>query len=136
MKRAVFGAFIIGACLVALALVGCGGGSSTSPTPVGVAPPTTTTTTLPPAPLWTLSGHGNSVFDMPRSVARVHVVGVWSGRSTSNFIVWIGGRLVINEILRGTANNTYDGIHLTNGGGVTQIENSNDITWSFEEIRQ
>ncbi len=59
---------MIGLLLVGL-LIGCGGGSPTGPT--------TTTTTLPP--LWTRAGTGDMVFDMPSYVARVRVVGTYTG---------------------------------------------------------
>lgn len=117
---------------VLLAMPACGGGSS-SPTPVTVAT-TTTTTTLPPT-LWHIEGSGNTVFDMPRTVARVRIRGVWSGRGTSNFIVHIGNNFTVNEILRNMPNLTYEGIHLTGGGGVTEIVNSSEIAWTFDEVR-
>lgn len=89
----------------------------------------TTRTTLP----WTLSGTGNTVFDMPRYFTRVRIFGEWTTAGNSNFIVYIGGRLVVNEILRGTR--IYQGVHLTNGGGVTEIVSSNFIRWTFTEER-
>jgi hypothetical protein len=84
-------------------------------------------------PLWTRSGSGNMVFDMPSYVARVRIRGEWNRRDTSNFIVRIGGRLAVNEILREPI--VYEGVHLTNGGGVVEITNSAQITWSFTEER-
>jgi hypothetical protein len=88
---------------------------------------------LAPTPLFTISGTGNTVFDMPTSVARVRIQGRWLNRDNSNFIVTIGGRLIVNEILRTTI--TYDAIHLTGGGGVTAITNSSAIAWTFTEVR-
>jgi hypothetical protein len=35
-------------------------------------------------------------FDMPADVARVRIVGIHTG-SSSNFIVRVGGRLIVNE---------------------------------------
>lgn len=87
-----------------------------------------------PSPPFVATGAGNTVFDMPRTVRRVRVRGTWNGVSNSNFIVRIGGTLVVNEILREMADRTYDGIHATMGGQV-EITNSSGISWSFEEIR-
>lgn len=82
-------------------------------------------------PFFSRSGRGNTVFDMPTAAQmRVRIQGRWDRRDTSNFIVRIGGRLVVNEILRSTI--TYDGVHLTNGG-VVEITNSNNIDWTFTQ---
>ncbi|MEO8679969.1 MAG: hypothetical protein ABI665_13035 [Vicinamibacterales bacterium] len=83
-------------------------------------------------PPWTRSGTGNTVFDMPRTFSRVRIQGVWGRRDNSNFIVFIGGRLTVNEILRTSI--TYDGIHLTSGG-VVEIVSSGAISWTFTEVR-
>jgi len=112
-----------------VALVACGGGGGSNP--AGPAPVPTPTPT--PAALWTKSGAGNTVFDMPTYFPRVRIYGRWNGTTTSNFIVYIGGRLVVNEILRYTT--TYEGVHLTNGGGVVEIKDSSTITWTFTEER-
>lgn len=84
---------------------------------------------------WTRAGFGNAVFDMPTYFARVRIRGVWNGSSTSNFIVRIGGRGVVNEILREMPGRTYEGVHLTNGGGVVEITSSGNIAWTFTEER-
>ena len=49
----------------------------------------------------------------------------------ANFIVHIGGRSVVNEILRDSI--TYDGTHLTTGGVVEY--KSGSISWTFTEVR-
>jgi hypothetical protein len=74
------------------------------------------------------------VFDMPTTVARVRIVGTYTARG-SNFIVKIGGRLVVNEII-GTAwpSTVSDGIYLTTGG-VVEITNSAGVVWAFTEVR-
>lgn len=108
----------------------CGGGSPTSPTPT-----TTTTTTLPA--IWSQSGTGDSVFNMPGRVARVRVIGTYTAHS-SNFIVWIDKprTLLVNELLgTGWSRTTYDGTLLTQGGGVVSIESSSGVVWSFTEVR-
>jgi hypothetical protein len=83
-------------------------------------------------PPFTVSGRGNTVFDLPHTVSRVRIQGVWNRRGTSNFIVLIAGRLVVNEILRSSI--TYDGIHLTTGG-IVEIVSSSNISWTFTEVR-
>lgn len=83
-------------------------------------------------PLWTVSGVGNTVFDMPSYVSRVRITGRYDSNS-SNFIVRIGGRLVVNELLgRAWSSTTYNGLHLTTGG-VVEITNSRDVTWTFTQ---
>lgn len=95
-------------------------------TAVGVAPP---------RPTFSRTGVGDSVFDMPVDVARVRIIGIYNGY-TSNFIVKIGGRLIVNELLGdGWGTRRYDGILLTGGGGVVSVEKSSGVNWSFEEIR-
>ena len=87
-----------------------------------------------PAP-WTASGSGNTVFNMPTYVSRVRIRGVWNGQQTSNFIVHIGGKSVVNEILRNTPGNSFEGTYLTNGG-VVEIVSSTFISWTFTQVRQ
>jgi len=85
---------------------------------------------------WRQTGGGNSVFTMPSYFDRVRIRGTWNGSSTSNFIVRIGGSLVVNEILRDMPGRTYEGVHLTRGGGTVEITNSGNVTvWSFTEER-
>jgi hypothetical protein len=87
-----------------------------------------------PRPTFTKAGVGDSVFDMPTDVARVRIIGIYNGFS-SNFIVRIGGRLIVNELIgTGWPSTRYDGTLLTGGGGVVQISNSSGVSWSFEEI--
>jgi len=85
--------------------------------------------------LFRRSGTGDSVFDMPVDVARIRIVGTYSNNS-SNFIVRVGGRLLVNELLGTSWKQTrYDGTLLTGGGGVVAITNSSGVNWSFEEVR-
>lgn len=96
---------------------------------------TTTVTARGVREPFTRSGVGNTVFDMPTDVARVRIVATYN-QNSSNFIVKIGGRLIVNELM-GTAwgQTRYDGTHLTGGGGVVEITNSSGVAWSFEEQR-
>lgn len=97
--------------------------------------PVTATAVNPPRPVFSRTGAGDSVFDMPVDVARVRIIGIYNGNS-SNFIVRIGGRLIVNELIGDAwGSRRYDGILLTGGGGVTAITNSSGVNWSFEEIR-
>ncbi len=81
------------------------------------------------------NGSGDTVFDMPLDVARVKIIGTYTGFS-SNFIVRIGGRLIVNELLgTGWSSTRYEGTLLTGGGGVVSITNSSGVVWSFEEVR-
>lgn len=85
-------------------------------------------------PPYSRTGVGNTVFDLPGNFTRVRIQGTWSRRDTSNFIVNISGRLVVNEILRTSI--TYDGIHLVPAGNrVVVIESSAQISWTFTEVR-
>lgn len=88
-------------------------------------------TMLRTAPPFSRSGVGNTVFDMPRTVSRVRIQGQWNRTSNSNFIVRVGGQLLVNEILRDSI--TYDGIHLTTGG-VVEIISSSNISWTFTDV--
>jgi len=114
---------IVAMVVLALFFLGCGGGSPSSPSAT-------------PRPIWSNSGTGDMVFDMPRDVARVHVVATYTGYS-SNFIVWIDNtRLLVNELLgTGWDKTTYDGTLLTGGGGVVSITGSAGVIWSFTEVR-
>ncbi len=86
---------------------------------------------LPP---FSHSGTGDNVFDLPRAVSRVRIQGDYR-KNSANFIVYIDGDLVVNELL-GTFWSTthFDGTYLT-GGGTVQIEKSSGVAWSFTEVR-
>ena len=82
--------------------------------------------------IWKKSGKGDTVFDMPTYVERVRIIGTYNGYS-SNFIVWVGGDLLVNELLgTGWSQTRYDGTLLTTGG-VVEIQHSSGVSWSFEE---
>jgi hypothetical protein len=87
-------------------------------------------------PPFSKSGTGNTVFDMPVGEARVRIVGTYGDRC-QNFIVHIGGRSVVNEIL-GTCSvgigPRYEGLHLVSGG-VVEVTNSTGVSWSIQEER-
>lgn len=87
------------------------------------------------------TGSGNTVFDMPGDVTRLRIYGRWSGRDTSNFIVHINGRNVVNEILRDKPGRVYEGVHLVPlapraQNSVVEIVSSGSIEeWRFTEVR-
>lgn len=84
---------------------------------------------------FTRVGVGDSVFDMPADVARIRIVATYNANS-SNFIVRIGGRLLVNELLgTGWGRTRYEGVLLTGGGGVVAITNSSGVSWTFIEER-
>lgn len=100
----------------------------------GQATKTENFTLLTDAP-WRRAGRGNTVFDMPRYFSRVRIEGMYAGYS-SNFIVHIGGRGVVNELLgRAWGPIRYDGVHLTNGGGIVELLHSAEVDWIFTEAR-
>jgi hypothetical protein len=89
-------------------------------------------------PLFTRSGVGDTVFDMPTTVARVRVQAAPT-TSCQNFIVRIDGRPSIINVILGTCSvadaRTLDSIYLTGGGGVVQITSSTGVQWTFTEVR-
>lgn len=79
-------------------------------------------------------GTGDTVFDMPTYFTRIRVTGTYTGNS-SNFIVYVAGRLLVNELLGRAWNTTvFDGTYLTSGG-VTEIKLSSGVAWTFTEVR-
>ena len=97
----------------------------------------TTATPDPHPALWSHSGTGNTVFDMPSHVTRVRIKGTWNGNGGSNFFVDIAGRSVVITTLRSLPNRTYEGTHLISGGGVVEITGSGagNVSWTFTEVR-
>jgi hypothetical protein len=87
---------------------------------------------LEPTPLFSRSGIGNDVFDLPPGITRIRVFGRWTQTGTSTFTVRVGGRAVLNENLRTIV--TYEGTHLTVGGTV-EITNATNIVWTITEVR-
>ena len=92
-----------------------------------------------PRPNFSRTAGGNTVFDMPGDVVRLRIFGRWSGRGTSNFIVHINGRSVVNEILRDRG--TYEGVHIVPSAPRTQnsvaeiVSSSEIVEWRFTEER-
>lgn len=88
-------------------------------------------------PIFTRSGNGVTVFDMPTYVRRVRIVGTFTG-SCQNFIVHIAGAFIVNEILGSCSigiGTRYDGTHLIAGGGAVEVLNASGVAWTFTEVR-
>lgn len=88
----------------------------------------------PNRPTWSQAGSGDTVFDMPKDVKRVTITGSFSG-FTQNFIVWVGGELIVNELM-GTAWNqpAFTGTYAVKAGQ-TEIKGSTGVAWTFTEQR-
>ena len=88
-------------------------------------------------PIFTKSGVGDTVFDMPTYVTRLRITGA-PASSCQNFIVHIAGRSVVNVIL-GTCSvadtRTHDGTYAIAGGGQVEIVSSSGVSWTFTEVR-
>lgn len=83
-------------------------------------------------PFWTYAGTGDTVFDMPSYVSRVRIIGDYPSYST-NFVVRIAGRLIVNELLgTGWGSTHFEGVYLTSGG-VVEITISRDVRWEFRQ---
>jgi len=114
------------------------GASATNYNPLGKSVTLTSSQTvdfqLTPTPLFSRSGSGDTVFDMPTTVGRIKITADYRSNS-SNFIVHIAGRGVVNELLGTAWNQThFEGTYVTTGG-VVEILFSSGVAWTFAEIR-
>ena len=86
---------------------------------------------------WSAAGIGNGVFtDMPAYVTKVRVTGHYTGYS-ENFVIYVGGRLLVNELV-GSARNAvdYSGTFLTHGAsGAIEVKYSSGVQWTLTEVR-
>lgn len=83
---------------------------------------------------WHVQGIGDNVFDMPTYITRVAITGDYN-KNSSNFIVRIGGHLIVNELVGTFWNQTHFAGTYTTSGGVVEITNSSGVTWGFTEVR-
>ncbi len=121
--------------VLALALIAAGCGGSSSPTAPVVAATPAPTATPTPAPIFTVTGTGDTVFDIPTRVTRIKISGTYT-RNSSNFIVRIASSLVVNELLgTGWNQTTFEGTYLIRGGGTAEITKSTGVEWTFTEVR-
>jgi HYDIN/CFA65/VesB-like, Ig-like domain len=109
----------------------------------------TGTGSLDGVPIFTRSGVGNAVFDMPLYVNQLHVVGTFTGQSQT-FTVLVGPkgntcgvsfdpaicRAIVSDIL-GTfvGRTTYDNTVQTGGGGTVSVALSTGVSWTMTEVR-
>ena len=102
--------------------------------PISLSQNVTANVTLLPAALYGRTGTGDTVFDLPTYIARIRIQADY-GAFSSNFIVHIAGRSVVNELM-GTAwsQTHFDGTYVTSGGTV-EILSSSGVAWSFAEVR-
>jgi hypothetical protein len=92
------------------------------------------TLTVIPEQVFIKTGVGDNVFDIPTYVGRIRIQGQYPGR-IENFIVYVAGRLVVNDII-GTSRNpaAFDGTYVISGGRV-EIQSSSGVNWTFTEVR-
>lgn len=98
---------------------------------------TTSNFTLLPEAIFSRAGTGDTVFDIPPYVTRVHIQANFPG-NCQNFAVQIAGHLVVNIIL-GTCSvadaRSFDGTYQIAAGGTAQITISTGVNWSITEVR-
>lgn len=96
--------------------------------------PITAIGTLDGVPLFVRSGVGDTVIDMPGYITRLKITGDYTAY-TSNFIVRINGRTVVNELVGTGWNQThFDGTYQVTAGTI-EIVSSSGVRWSFTEVR-
>jgi hypothetical protein len=134
--------------LITIFLVGCGGGGGNPGTCSGSAiycaenvagaggaatPGTTGGSTS--TDLFTKSGSGDAVFDIPARVTRIRIQGT-SNATISTFFVDIAGKSVVIASLGTTQNPVaFDGTYVLAGGGTVAITGSNGVSWTFTEVQ-
>ncbi|MEO7160638.1 MAG: hypothetical protein ABJA84_03445 [Polaromonas sp.] len=136
--------------LLTIFLLGCGGGGGNPGTCSGSAiycaeaAGSGGSTSKPGTPgggstagLFTKSGTGDTVFEIPARVTRIRIQGsVTVAGKDSNFIVHIAGKSVVNEIIGASRSPvTFDGTYLLNGGGTVEISSSSGVSWTFTEVQ-
>lgn len=85
--------------------------------------------------VFSMSGTGDSVFKLPATVTRVQIQASYNGVS-QNFIVKIGGSLVVNEIVGSSRTPAaFAGTFLVAGGSVVEITNSTGVNWQVTEVK-
>ena len=87
----------------------------------------------PTASLFSKSGVGDQVFDLPARIARYRVQASFAGAS-SNFIVYVAGSLAINSIIGSSQTPVnFDGTYSFAAGARVQVQNASGVNWSFVE---
>ena len=89
-------------------------------------------------PVFSRSGSGADVFDLPVTVARVRIFADYSTGNCETFIVRIAGRNLLSETLGSCPNASgrhFEGTYATPGGGVFEVRNATGVSWTFVEQR-
>ena len=98
----------------------------------------TTATPDTPTSLWSHSGSGHSVFDIPPHVTRIHIRATLNGDEAANFFVDIDGDSILITTLE-PSSPIHEGTYLipSGGGGVVEITGlfGDRISWTFTEVR-
>ena len=79
---------------------------------------------------FTQSGTGDSVFVIPSNVSVLRLQAQFAG-SSSNFVVQVDGRLLVNEII-GTSRSppSFDGTYVVTPGAQVAITNASGVAWT------
>lgn len=132
--------------LAATLLSACGGGGGNPGTCSGspqycaeFAPDSTTATpsaTTGVVGLFTKSGSGAAVFNLPADVTRLRVQATHAGAG-QNFVVAVADQVLVNEVI-GTAQipPAFDGTYLVTGGAKVEVRNATGIAWTFTQVQQ
>jgi hypothetical protein len=116
---------------------------ATRPSSISLINGTNTLNFVLDAPIFSQSGVGDNVFNMPVFVSKVHIHGDFPG-FCSNFVVKINGHLLVNEILGACSSSighAYDGTQLVPSpvtvapGQVVETQISSGVSWSVVEVR-
>jgi hypothetical protein len=89
--------------------------------------------TLDGVPIFSMSGVGNSVFNIPSYITKLHIVGTYTGDS-SNFIVVVGGLRIVDDVIGTLCETVSDGTYVVTGGQVN-IAQSTGVSWTITEVR-
>jgi len=127
-------AFLSGCGGDCLAIGGCSDGTATSAAASDAGTPSGAGGTPVVGPFFTATGTGDTVFKLPVSVSVVDITGRFEGEG-SNFVVYIGGDLKVNEIIGTRWSTVYSGRATATPGGLVEITKSNGVAWSITEVR-
>lgn len=94
--------------------------------------------TLDGVAIFTKSGSGDTVFDLPTYITRVRIDANYGG-FCQNFAVRIAGSLRVNIIMGSCSvadvGRTFSGTYALTAGGQVEITISPGINWTFTEVR-
>ena len=85
--------------------------------------------------VFTRSGTGDMVFDLPASVTRLRIGASYQGAG-SNFVVRVDANTIVNVLLgQGQDRTTFSGTYAVEGGAQVSIVNSTGVAWTMTEVR-